>query len=160
MSVIILIPEIEYNFIRCAEQFNSIFCIINMKHRLTPELLTYLKKEGYTMLIGIDRSTLKDYIYTPATWSINEYLNNIEDIDYDHPAVHMIDELLKLDWKHNFTYRVILPFDSYNYQSNLSKIRPSTSLGTLLRRNTTQRRYGKRTLFHSGDHRIRHRRAF
>ena len=112
-----------------------------MKHRLTPELLTYLKREGYTMLVGIDQNRLEDY--TPVTSSINEHLTNNEDIDYDHHPVHRIDELLKLDWRHYFTYKVILPFVSYNYQSNLSKIRLSTSLGTLLRRNTNQRRYGK-----------------
>lgn len=131
-----------------------------MKHRLTPELLHYLKKEGYTMLVGIDQSILKDYTYTPVAWNINEYLNNTDDIDYGLHPVHMIDELLKLDLRHYFTYRVILPFDSDTYPSNPIKVRLSTSLGTLLRRNTNQRRYGKRTPFHSGDHRIRHRRAF
>lgn len=80
-----------------------------MKHRLTHELLHYLKTKGYTMLVGIDRSALKEFIFTPVEWDVEEFIENSHFIDYRRYAVYFIDELLKVDLRHLFTLRVIMP---------------------------------------------------
>jgi hypothetical protein len=80
-----------------------------MKYRLTHELLNYLKQKGYTMLVGVGQDTLKDYILIPVEWNVEEYMENIHATNYHRHSVHMIDDLLKLDLRHSFMHRVIIP---------------------------------------------------
>lgn len=80
-----------------------------MKHRLTHELLTYLKVEGYTMLVGIGQAGLKDYVFIPVEWDVEDYLKNSKTDNYEKHAFHIIDDLLKLDLKNIFMHRVVFP---------------------------------------------------
>lgn len=82
---------------------------MKMKYRLTHELLNYLKKQGYTMLVGVSQATLKDYILTPVEWNVEEFLDNIHTTKYYRHSVHIIDDLLKLDLRYTFMHRVIIP---------------------------------------------------
>lgn len=80
-----------------------------MKHRLTHELLTYLKAEGYTMLVGLEKAAKELYVFTPVQWNVSEFLENLHTASYNEYPIHIIDELLQVDLKQLFTHRVILP---------------------------------------------------
>ena len=82
-----------------------------MKYRLTQELLTYLKAKGYTMLVGLGQAGLKDFIFTPVEWDVEEYVKNSHTFNYENHAIHFIDDLLKVDLKSIYMHRVVLPVE-------------------------------------------------
>ena len=88
-----------------------------MKHRLTHELLTYLKAKGYTMLVGIGQAGMKDYVFTPVE---QDFSTNSNSVTYRNHAFHFIDDLLKLDLKNLFMQRVVLPEETPKKKEPLS----------------------------------------
>lgn len=79
-----------------------------MKHNLSHSLLNYLKAEGYTILYAENQGASDTYIYTPKIWDVEEFLESSNFKNYDHHAIDLIDELLKLEDESLKEHSVIL----------------------------------------------------
>jgi hypothetical protein len=79
-----------------------------MEQQLTPELLIYLKSEGYTMLVGEGQADWDEYVYTPVKWDVEAFLNDTMKYSFDDHSIYIIDEMLKLEFDRYYMHRVIL----------------------------------------------------
>lgn len=79
-----------------------------MKHQLTVELLQNLKEAGYTILYAKGQGANDCYCYQPKKWDVDEFLNSSNFNNYDHHAIDLIDELLKLEEEYLLMHSVII----------------------------------------------------
>jgi hypothetical protein len=86
-----------------------------MKHRLTHEILHYLKEEGYTILVGIemlagiDKARVSESVYTPVEWDIEEFKENSQIEEYYRHSFLFIEDLLNADVGHLLKHKVVIP---------------------------------------------------
>jgi hypothetical protein len=80
-----------------------------MVHRLTHELLHFLKAEGYTILIGLDKALMKEFVFTPVEWDVEKFKENSPFLEFSRYSIFLIDDLLGVDLKYLFTHRVVIP---------------------------------------------------
>lgn len=93
----------------------QIYQRLHMKHRLTHEVLHYLKAEGYTILVGIemlagiDKARISESVFTPVEWDVEEFRQNSQIEEYYRHSFLLIEDLLNADLRHLFGHKVVIP---------------------------------------------------